>query len=398
MHVLVVNSGSSSIKYQLFDMRGEQVLAKGLIANIAPEESVTAAATEAPAPRHVKNHEEGLKELFTAIESAGAARKGWRLDAIGHRVVHGGPRFDAPVIIDDAVCQAIGEQAILAPLHNPANLAGILAARRHQPELPQVAVFDTAFHHGMPAIASTYALPRPLARQHGIRRYGFHGTNCAWSLAAAASYLKRDAESLNIIVAHLGAGASVTAIRAGRSVDTSMGMSPLEGLMMQTRCGDIDPAILLQLLRSGLSLAELDHQLNFHSGVMGICGEGDMLTVARRSLAGDRDAMFAREMYAYRASKYISGYAGIVWPLDALVFTAGIGENDSWVRAAVCRQLRHLGIKLDPALNDLAPTRDVRSVRAGPSEVDVLVVPANEELQIARETVATVLTAQSRTR
>lgn len=395
MRVLVVNSGSSSIKYQLFDMRGENVLAKGLIANIGGEGSAAAPTKDMPAPEHVKNHDEGLDVVFRAIESAGAAPDAWRPDAIGHRVVHGGAAFDAPVIIDDSVCAAIGEQAILAPLHNPANLAGIYAARRRQPDVPQVAVFDTAFHHGMPPIASTYALPQEVARRHGIRRYGFHGTNCAWCLAAVAAHLKRPAESLNVIVAHLGAGASVTAIRAGRSVDTSMGMSPLEGLMMQTRCGDIDPTVLLQLLRSGMDLADLDHLLNYRSGVMGICGEADMLTVARRSLEGDRDATFAREMYSYRVQKYISAYASIVWPLDALVFTGGVGENDTWVRAMVCDGLRQLALRLDPALNE-TQAETVRSIRAGGSGADILVVPANEELQIARETVGVVLAARSR--
>jgi len=388
MRVLVVNSGSSSIKYQLFDMRDERVLAKGLIAGITPE-GAAAAKDEAPA-KPVKNHEAGLKELFAALDAAGAAR----LDAIGHRVVHGGAAFGAPVVIDDAVCAAIAAQAVLAPLHNPANLAGILAARRHQPDLPQVAVFDTAFHHGMPAIASTYALPQEVARRHGIRRYGFHGTNCAWCLVATAEHLKREPASLNIIVAHLGAGASVTAVRAGQSIDTSMGMSPLEGLMMQTRCGDIDPAILLQLLRAGMSPAELDRLLNFRSGVMGICGEADMLTVARRSLAGDPDATLAREMYCYRAAKYIGAYAGVVWPLDALVFTAGVGENDAWVRARICDGLQQLGLRLDPALN-AAPSETVRSISGGGSGPEILVVPANEELQIARETIA-VLRAASR--
>jgi acetate kinase len=397
MRILVVNSGSSSIKYRLFEMRGEKVLAKGLIANIGGDGAASAPTKDRPAPRHIKDHDEGLDVLFKRLESASAARDGWRPDAIGHRVVHGGAAFDTPVIIDGVVCAAISEQAVLAPLHNPANLAGIYAARRRQPDVPQVAVFDTTFHHGMPAIASTYALPQELARLHGIRRYGFHGTNCAWCLAVVAVHVKQPAESLNVIVAHLGAGASVTAIRAGRSVDTSMGMSPLEGLMMQTRCGDLDPTILLQLLRSGMSVVDLDHLLNHRSGVLGICGESDMLTVSKKSRTGDRDATFAREMYAYRVQKYISAYASVAWPLDALVFTGGVGENDARIRATVCNGLRHLGIALDQASNNQAPIEPAYSIGAGSSSAEVVVVPANEELQIARETVTAVRKAQAGT-
>lgn len=392
MYVLVVNSGSSSIKYQLFDMRDEQVLAKGLIANITPAGSAAIPAKNEAAAKPVKDHEAGLKEVFAALETASVGPRGRAFDAIGHRVVHGGPEFDAPILIDDAVCAAIAAQSVLAPLHNPANLAGILAARRHQRDLPQVAVFDTAFHHGMPVVAATYALPQAIACQHRIRRYGFHGTNCAWCLAASAAHLQRDPASLNIIVAHLGAGASVTAVRAGRSADTSMGMTPLEGLMMQTRSGDIDPGILLQLLRAGLNPAELDHLLNFRSGVMGICGEADMLAVARRSLTGDPDATLARDMYCYRAAKYIGAYAGTVWPLDALVFTGGVGENDAWVRTRICDGLQQLGLRLDPALNAM-PAENLRSIRGSGAGAEILVVPANEELQIARETVAVLRTA-----
>ena len=393
MRVLVVNSGSSSIKYQLLEMATEQVVAKGLIAHLTLDPPSSASAAPAAAPH--KNHAAGLEELFATLDAAGAGPKAGAIAAIGHRIVHGGARFAAPTLIDDAVCEAIAAQSVLAPLHNPANLAGILAARQRLPDVPQVAVFDTAFHHGIPAVAATYALPPSVARAHGIRRYGFHGTNCAWCLAAAADHFGRPPGELNLIVAHLGAGASVTAIRAGRSIDTSMGMTPLEGLMMQTRSGDIDPAVPLLLLRNGMSAAEIDQLLNFRSGVGGICGESDMLTVARRSLAGDPDASFARDMYGYRAAKYIGAYAGLVWPLDALVFTAGVGENDARIRAQICARLPQLGITLDPALNEASAPR-LRAIGAPDSRTAVLVIPANEELQIARETVSVLAAARAR--
>jgi acetate kinase len=363
MRILVLNSGSSTVKYQLIDMDGERVLARGVV------EGAGAA-----------HREQDVEAVFAQLPPAAP-------DAVGHRVVHGGSAFSRPVVADDAVCAAIEALTPLAPLHNPANLAGIRAARRRLPGVPHVAVFDTAFHHGMPAVACTYAIPPDVARQHGIRRYGFHGTNCAWCLAAAADHLGRREDSLNLIVAHLGAGASVTAIRAGRSVDTSMGMTPLEGVMMQTRSGDIDPAALIHLLRAGTGVDELDELLNHRSGVKALCGEADMRAVRARSAAGDGEAVFAREMYCYRIARYVSAYAGLAWPLDALVFTAGIGENDAGVRAGVCGRLAHLGIRIDAGAND-APGDGVQSLREGSSGPDILVVPANEELEIARETQA----------
>ncbi len=380
LRVLVLNSGSSSIKYKLFDMTGEAVLAKGLIANIGE-----ASTTGAP---HVADHEDGLGVAFAAIASLPAG-VGDHVDAIGHRVVHGGATFAAPVIVDDAVCAAIAADVVLAPLHNPANLKGIEAARRLRPLVPQVAVFDTAFHRTMPPVASTYPLPRDLAERHGIRRYGFHGTSCAWSLAAVAAYIGRPAQGLNLIVAHLGAGASVTAIRAGQSVDTSMGLTPLEGVMMQTRSGDLDPAIVLQLLRAGMTADEVDHILNRELGVKGISGDGDMLNVARRSEAGDTGAIFARQMYAYRVAKYVSAYARLAWPLDGLVFTGGVGENDARMRAEICSGLPQLGVGLDPDRNSGPSTGTVRRISSD-GDPDVLVVRADEELQIARETASVV--------
>lgn len=385
MHILVINSGSSSLKYKLFDMGTEAVLTSGAVADIGGDSAAPAGG------RPVRNHEEALA---IALGELAGTIGGGAIDAIGHRVVHGGPDLFAPTIVDRRVRSAIAAHSDLAPLHNPANLMGIEAAGRLRPKVPQVAVFDSGFHHTMPAVAATYALPRDLARSHGLRRYGFHGTSCAWSLGAASSYLARPAESLNLIVAHLGAGASVTAIRAGRSVDTSMGLSPLGGLMMQTRAGDLDPGIVLKVLREGMSLAALDQVLNHESGVKALAGEADMMTVAERSWRGDADAAFAREAYAYRVAHYVGAYAGLAWPLDALVFTGGIGENDAELRSAVIDLLPQLGFKVDGVANNngsAAPVRSVRAMAAGP---ELLVVRADEELQIARETVSVLRTAK----
>lgn len=373
MRVLVLNSGSSSIKYKLFDMPGEAVVAMGVISGIDAEAGDGA------------GYERGLAAIFAALSAMAA--DGGRVDAIGHRVVHGGADFSAPVLIDDAVTATIAADVGLAPLHNPANLKGIAAARKARPGVPQIAVFDTAFHRTMPSVAATYPLPRDVAQRHGIRRYGFHGTSCAWSLAAAAAHFARPEEELNLIVAHLGAGASVTAVRAGRSVDTSMGLTPLEGVMMQTRAGDIDPAIVVALMRAGMTADDIDHLLNHESGVKAISGEADMRRVAERAAKGDADAAFAREMYAHRVAKYVGAYAGLVWPLDALVFTGGVGENDAAMREAICARLPQLGLNLDRDRNAEPADGGVRRISAADSRPEVLVIRANEELQIARETV-----------
>ena len=378
MRILVLNSGSSSIKYKLFDTDGERVIAEGHIADIGGQ-------SPEPAAHSVANHDEGLRRVFAALADADVSA----IDAVGHRVVHGGDVFAAPTVIDDAVCDAIGECADLAPLHNPANLSGIEAARRMWPDIPQVAVFDTAFHRTIPPLAATYPLPRDLAERHHIRRYGFHGTSCAWSLAAASNYLQRPANSLNLIVAHLGAGASVTAIREGRSVDCSMGFTPLEGLMMQTRSGDIDPAIVTRLAAAGMSVEAIDDVLHHQSGIGAIAGEADMRAVEEMSAAGDAGAQLAREMFAYRVAKYVGAYAGLAWPLHALVFTGGIGENDSWVRRRVCEWVPQLALDFDRAANEeRRPEETVRRLRAGPTGPDILIVAADEERQILREAIA----------
>ncbi|MCC6983123.1 MAG: acetate/propionate family kinase [Bauldia sp.] len=377
MRILVLNSGSSSIRYKLFDMRDERILSEGHIENIG--------GAGAGGPR-ARDHDEGLEMAFAAI-AADPVFGGDPIDAIGHRVVHGGPDFSRTVIVDDHVCAAIETNSVLAPLHNPPNLKGIRAAQHLKPGVPQVAVFDTAFHQTMPEAASTYPLPPSLSRRHGIRRYGFHGTSCAWALGAVAGYLGRPPATLNLIIAHLGAGASITAVQGGRSVDTSMGLSPLEGVMMQTRAGDIDPAIALILSRDGVDVAEIDRLLNYDSGVKGIAGEADMLTVAKRAEGGDSSARLAREMYVHRACKYIGGYAGLAWPPDALVFTGGVGENDCWIRREISRSLPQLGLLIDDERNERTAEEPVRSIGTGKG-IDTLIVKANEELQIAREAMA----------
>jgi len=383
MRVLVLNSGSSSIKYKLFNMAKERVLAEGHIADIGGE------GLDASGRRRALDHDEGLELVFAAI-TADPGFESNHVDAIGHRVVHGGSAFTEPAIVDDAVCAAIEAYASLAPLHNPANLKGIKAAQRLQSGVPQVAVFDTAFHQTIPPVASTYPLPQALAGRHSIRRFGFHGTSCAWALSAVAAHLGCQPGSLNVIIAHLGAGASVTAIHAGRSVDTSMGLSPLEGVMMQTRAGDLDPAILLLLLRSGMSIDEVDGLLNHNAGVKGVAGDADMLAVEKRAEAGDRDAILAREIYVHRARKYIGAYAGLAWPLDALIFTGGVGENDAWVRLEICRGLPQLGLVVDEGRNAGRSDAPVRCIGSAGGGTEIIVVRADEELQIARETAAAV--------
>ncbi|MCW5713717.1 MAG: acetate/propionate family kinase [Bauldia sp.] len=374
MRILILNSGSSSLKYKLYEIEGERVLARGAI-NVG-------------ATGPIRDHREALSEALAAVAAVGAGG----IDAIGHRVVHGGEAYSAPAFVDDRVRRAIADNAVLAPLHNPANLLGIDAAMTLRPGTPQVAVFDTAFHRTIPPIAATYPLPRDVSERYGIRRYGFHGTSCAWSVGAAAEFLQRPRDAINLIIAHLGAGASVTAIRNGKSVETSMGLSPLEGVMMQTRAGDLDPAILLLLLRAGMPVDALDRMLNHESGVMGISGDADMLTSARRAAAGDGDACFAREMYSHRVAKYVGAYAGLAWPLDAIVFTGGVGENDAEIRRAICERLPQLGLRLDPTRNEEPDGTSVRSLRSGRDGPELLVVEADEELEIAREAVAVLRT------
>ena len=309
-------------------------------------------------------------------------------DPLGHRVVHGGSRFVTPGVIDDAVERAIQEMAPLAPLHNPANLEGIRVARRAFPTLPHVAVFDTAFHSTIPPHAHTYAVPREWTRELGVRRYGFHGTSTAYVSRRAAALLGRPYDEVNSIVLHLGNGASATAVRAGRSVDTSMGITPLAGLVMGTRSGDVDPALGAYLGRvAGMDLAGVDAALNKRSGLLGMCGVNDMREVWRLADAGDADARLALDVYGYRIRAYVGAYYAALGHVDALVFTGGVGQNSPRVRALATAGLTRLGIEVDPVRNE-AESAEARVVSPEGAEVTALVVPTDEELEIAEQTAA----------
>jgi acetate kinase len=404
--VLVVNTGSSSIKYQLFEMpegsgepqggapvgRGAKVLAAGVVERMGEAGGkLTHRAGEAEplvVEERVADHSEGFERVFQAFETAGEPIG--ELAGIGHRVVHGGDRLTEPTRIDDAAIAAIADQAPLAPLHNPSNLLGIRIAMASFPDTPQVAVFDTAFHQTMPPRAWRYAVPADLAAQLRIRRYGFHGTSHAYVSRKAAEHLGRPAGELNLVTLHLGNGASVAAVAGGRCIDTSMGLTPLEGLVMGTRSGDLDPAVVFYLHReAGLSVDDIDDLLNKRSGMLGLAGANDMREVERRAADGDQAAAEALDVYCYRIRKYVGAYAAALGRLDALVFTAGIGENSDGVRSGVCQGLEGLGVSLDARRNKGRSSRP-RTISADGSKVAVLVVPTNEELEIAEQTLAVV--------
>jgi acetate kinase len=391
--VLVLNSGSSSIKYQLFEMGDRSALATGQVAQIGEPESQVRQRSASPNGEReivrevpIRDHREGFDQIIAALAEGEVEMSD--LFGIGHRVVHGGEEFREPTLIDDEVIAAIRRQIPLAPLHNPANLLGIEVTRARRPDVPQVAVFDTAFHHSLPPHAYHYAIPFELYETLQIRRYGFHGTSHQYVANAAASYLKRPVESLNLIVLHLGNGASAAAVEAGRSIDTSMGMTPLEGLMMGTRCGDLDPAIVFFLATTGgKSLEEIEALLNSRSGLTGICGVNDMREALELAASGDARSTLAIEMYAYRIKKYIGAYFAVLGRVDGVVFTAGIGENSAEIRARSCVGLSDMGVEIDPARNGGRLTGVYEIQREG-APVKILVVPTNEELEIADETVA----------
>ncbi len=395
MKVLVINSGSSSIKYQLFDMAAEEVLAAGAIERIGESQAVhrhrrinsAGEADETHNEQPVATHSEGLMRIGQVLRDTGAVENLSELSAIGHRVVHGGEYFRQPTRIDAQALERIRAMIPLAPLHNPANVMGIEVALQHAPDIPQVAVFDTAFHQSIPAHAWHYAIPERLYAEQRVRRYGFHGTSHHYVAKQAARQLGQPLSSLNLITLHLGNGASAAAIRQGQSVDTSMGMTPLEGLIMGTRCGDIDPAIHFYLARqAGLSYEEVESVFNKDSGMKGICGANDMREVHRLADGGDDRARLALDMYCYRIKKYIGAYYAVLGQVDALVFTGGIGENDAWVRQEVCRGLQALGIDVDTEKNAGGGTGAFAIHRDG-GQVSVLVVATNEELEIAVQSV-----------
>jgi len=395
MKVLVINSGSSSIKYQLFDMSDKTVLARGLLERIGEPVSCLTHHTRRAQGKSsdtirdlpVENHRAGFQVIGEVLSESGAVRDSGELFGIGHRVVHGGEAFQEPALIDEKVTSTIRELIPLAPLHNPANLTGIEVALQFAPTVPQVAVFDTAFHQSIPPQAFRYALPHDLYQDHKVRRYGFHGTSHGYVAKQAARYLKRALDSMNLITLHLGNGASVTAIAKGISVDTSMGMTPLEGLIMGTRSGDLDPAIIFYLGRkAGFSPDEIETLLNKHSGLKGICGVNDMREIARLADKGDGSARLAIEMYCYRIKKYIGAYIAVLGEVDALVFTGGIGENAADIRLGSCTGLSKIGIEVDPDKNH-PKTNGIREIQSEKSSANILVVPTDEELEIAEQTV-----------
>jgi acetate kinase len=394
MNILVINAGSSSIKYQVFHAEDWRVLAAGNVTRIGEEQShfehhwqdggSRQSLTESTA---IADHQQGLKRIMQALaQSAEGQGSAAQLAAIGHRVVHGGEAFHAPTRISDEVLQAIRSMIPLAPLHNPANLQGIEVARALFPEVPQVAVFDTAFHQSMPPEAYRYAIPEALYRQHRVRRYGFHGSSHQYVSKRAASMLGKALDQTNLITLHLGNGASAAAVRDGRSVDTSMGMTPLEGLVMGSRSGDIDPAIHFYLCRElGYSVDDVDRLLNKQSGLVGLTGINDMREIHRLAEQGDAKARLALDLFALRIKKYLGAYYAELGRLDAVVFTGGIGENDAWVRAQACSGLDAMGIRLDQSANQ-SQNRLERDISEAQSAVRILVIPTNEELEIATQT------------
>lgn len=396
MKVLVLNSGSSSIKYQLFDRNGLAVLASGIVERIGESQGhilhkvMGAGSDDGKIIRRsvqVADHRHGFELMGQMLSETGAIRHTSELAGMGHRVVHGGEKFHEPVIITEEVMETIRGLVPLAPLHNPANLTGIQLAREYAPAVRQVAVFDTAFHQTIPQHAYLYALPRSLYEKLHVRRYGFHGTSHFFVAKEAAAHLGSSFDQTNLITLHLGNGASMAAVTNGRCVDTSMGMTPLEGLIMGTRCGDLDPAIIFYLAReTGMGLPELDALLNHESGLKGICGDNDMRRIAERAVQGDGHAGLALDMFCYRIRKYIGSYLAVLGRVDALVFTGGIGENAAIVREKVCSDLAGLGIDIDREKN-LATTKGVREVQHDGNNVKVLVIPTNEELEIARQTI-----------
>ncbi len=384
MKILVLNSGSSSIKFQLFEMDENRSIASGIIEQIGENDSSAKIYFDDKViekNEFIKDHHSGLKLMNMLLIESCTIKSLDELGAIGHRVVHGGEKFSKPVIVNNDVLEEIEKLIPLAPLHNPANLDGIKVTMQQSPKVPQVAVFDTAFHSTIPSYAYMYALPYEMYEKDGVRKYGFHGTSHHYVIKEASKYL--DIEDINAITLHLGNGASMAAVKNGKCVDTTMGLTPLEGLIMGTRSGDLDPAILFYLARKhDLSIDELDKLLNKQSGLKGICGNNDMREVESMAEKGDNRAKLALDMFAYRIKKYIGSYSAVVGKLDCIIFTGGIGENDIDTRARCCESLENLGIELDLVKNNQR-AKNILDISLKGSKVKVLVIPTNEELEIA---------------
>lgn len=393
MKVLVINAGSSSLKYQLYNMETEEVLASGRVERIGMDSSIV--THEPPGKPDVTQVSEILDHV-TAVKKVidmlihpehGAVKSMEEIDAVGHRVVHGGEVFKSSALVTADVKQEIRKLFDLAPLHNPAHMMGINAVEANMPNVPQVVVFDTAFHQTMPNTSYLYPIPKVLYRRHKVRRYGFHGTSHQYVSQQAADFLGKPLESLKMISCHIGNGASCTAILDGKSFDTSMGMTPLEGLMMGTRSGDLDPAIVPFVMnKEDLTLNEVNSMLNKHSGMLAISGiSSDMREIVEAMGEGDTNAKLAFDMYTYRVRKYIGAYAAAMNGVDIILFTAGVGENSNVLRKAVCEGISFMGVELDEERNNVR-SKEVRQISTDTSRVKVLVVPTNEELLIARDT------------
>ena len=396
MKIFVLNTGSSSIKYELFEMRSNKSLAQGLAEKIGEQSGIlthkkilsNGRSEEIVEQRLIGDHFEGLNRIVELLMDPehGLIRDKAEISGVGHRVVHGGEKFRSPTIIDETVIAAIRENTPLAPLHNPYNLMGIEVAGSLFPDSPQVAVFDTAFHQTIPMKAFLYALPFEMYAKHRIRRYGFHGISHAYVAERAAEYLGHPLGNVNMITVHLGNGASMAAIRKGQCVDTSMGMTPLAGLVMGTRSGDVDPALHFFLAEHlDMSLDEIKDLLNKKSGLKGLCGSNDMREVIGKKASGDEPAEIALEIYAYRIKKYIGAYFAALEGLDCLVFTGGIGENAPVIRESCCHGLNEMGIQIDPEKN-CGTGNGIREINPPGNKVRVLVIPTNEALKIAQET------------
>ena len=394
MIVLVLNAGSSSIKYQLFNVEQKEVLAKGLVDKIGMVDAALINnridGDEVKLEGEIVDHQAGIEYVLGVLisEKHGSVNSLDEIDAVGHRVVHGGESFHASALINDQIIQKIEECVPLAPLHNPPNLKGIYAVSELMPETPQVAVFDTAFHQTMPKSAYMYAIPYSLYKKYGLRRYGFHGTSHHYVSKRACEITGLDYHTQKIITCHLGNGASITAINHGKSVDTSMGLTPVEGMIMGTRSGDLDLGVLTYIIeKEELGVKEANTLINKHSGILGISGvSSDMREVERASDDGNNRARLALEMYDYRIIKYIGSYAAAMSGVDMIVFTGGIGENADRVREAVCKKFGYMGLEFDAEKNNGLRSKEA-IVSKPDSKIKVIVVPTNEELVIAQETV-----------
>ncbi len=388
MLVLVLNAGSSSLKFNLFDMSKEISLAEGMVERIGLAEANLACTVEGDRHKEIlpiPTHREALEAILDRLKAT--VLQGTPIHAVGHRVVHGGPKYGDSVLVTEEVVKDIETFAMYAPLHNPANALGIRTAMAAFPDVPHIAVFDTAFHHDIPDHARMYGIPYELSQKYGIRRYGFHGTSHAFVAARTAILLCRPLRALKIVTCHIGNGTSICAVNYGKSLDTSMGMTPLQGVIMGTRCGTIDPSVVEMLMEyEHLDYNGITDLLNKKSGLLGISGvSSDFREIERAAEQGNDRARLARDLLTYNVRQYIGAYATVLDGLDAITFTAGIGTHSTFVRAKVCSKLSFLGVKIDPEANEHGTGE--RIISTADSRVAVTVVPTNEELMIARETV-----------